>query len=122
MSTLSRTLLNGIDYLSIKTKRNENFYLAHELFKDINLIDPTQQYINDCIPMVYPLVMEDIFLTEKLKRRNIYVGRLWKHVLKEVPDFTFEAMLSKYLVPIPIDQRYCKQELIYIYNCIVNNG
>ncbi len=122
MSALTRALLKNIDYLQIKTKRKENFYLAHDLYKEINLIDPSHLYHTVCTPMVYPLVLEDIDLTEKLKRRNIYVGRLWKHVLKEVPDPSFEAMLSKYLVPIPIDQRYCGQEMIYIRNCIEDIG
>lgn len=120
MSALTKALLNGIDYLHIVHKRKENFLIAHDLFKNINLFDPIQLYSDDCVPMVYPLVVEDMDLTGKLKRKNIYVGRLWNDVLKEVPDNSFEAMLSKYLVPIPIDQRYSSQELMYIRDCVIN--
>ena len=71
---------------------------------------------NDCVPMVYPLVVEDFDLVDKLKEKQIYTGRWWKHVLREVPDDTFEARMSKFLVPVPIDQRYSKEELEYCYN------
>jgi hypothetical protein len=121
MSNLTRTLLKSIDYYRIKTKRFENFLFAHTLYKDLNLFDPTQFMDEECIPMVYPLVLEDLILTERLIKKKIYVGRLWKHVLNEVPMKSFEARLSKYMVPIPIDQRYGKEELVYVYKSILDN-
>jgi len=114
MSILSRALLNNIDYLSIRQRRYENYLLAHEQLKDINLIDPSLFCDDLSVPMVYPLVLRDDTMTEKLKKNSIYVGRLWKHVLDQVNESTFEAFLSKYLVPVPIDQRYCSEEIISI--------
>jgi hypothetical protein len=116
MSFLTKALLNGIDYSKIKTKRQSNFYFAHDLYKKVNLLDPTLFMDNECVPMVYPLVVEDLDLVDKLKEKQIYTGRWWKHVLREVPDETFEAKMSKFFVPVPIDQRYCKEELEYCYN------
>lgn len=120
MSILTRALLNSIDYSYIMIKRKENFFFAHKLFKKLNLFDPTEFIDNECIPMVYPLVVQDIDLTEKLKKKKIYVGRLWNYVIKEVHAKSFEAWLSKYMVPIPIDQRYGRLELNYIYNNIID--
>ncbi|NLA47837.1 MAG: hypothetical protein GX876_00070 [Bacteroidales bacterium] len=114
MSVLTRSLLNSIDYSLLRERRTENFHFAHKLFNGINIIDPTIFCDDDLSPMVYPLVVEDISLTDKLKRKNIFVGRLWKHVLDFVPADSFEASLSKYLIPIPIDHRYGQEDLEYI--------
>jgi hypothetical protein len=121
MSIFTRTLLKSIDYSRIKTKRLGNFFFTHNLYKDLNLFDPTQFMDEECIPMVYPFVFEDQNLAERLRKKKIYVGRLWNHVLNEVPVTSFEARLSKYMVPIPIDQRYGKEELVFVYKSIVDN-
>jgi hypothetical protein len=61
-------------------------------------------------PMVYPLVIENTSLDEKLRENKVYVGRLWKSVLRELSDSSFETWLSKYMVPLPIDQRYGRKK------------
>ncbi len=120
MSILTRSLLKSIDYLEIKDKRKENYLFAQSLYKKINMFDPTQFLDNDCVPMVYPLMIEDINLDEKLRNKKIYVGRLWKSVLRDVSEETFEARLSKYLIPVPIDQRYGKEEIKFVFDIIRN--
>lgn len=119
MSALSKALLKNIDYKAIRDKRKENFQIAQSLYKKQNCIDPTQFMDTKCIPMVYPLVIENAEITEILRNRKIYVGRLWNQVLREVPETVFEAKLSKYLIPIPIDQRYGKKDLLYVYHTIL---
>ena len=116
MSALTQVLLGGIDYERIRAKRKENFDFAHKLYKSFNLLD--LDYFNDSssIPMVYPLVIEDLNLVKTLTDKNIYTGRWWNHVLKELPDNTFEAWLSSYMVPIPIDQRYGEKQIELVYN------
>jgi len=120
MSILTKALLNGIDYSKIKAKRQSNFYFAHDLYEKFNLFDPTLFIDNECVPMVYPLVVEESDLVDRFKEKHIYTGRWWKHVLLEVPDDSFEARMSKFLVPIPIDQRYGKEELNYCFNVFYN--
>jgi len=78
MSHLTSALLNSIDYLSIKTKRQNNFQIAHGLYKRMNSIDPTKFMDDLCVPMVYPLVVEENNLIEKLNDKKIYIGRWWK--------------------------------------------
>lgn len=116
MSGLTRSLLNSIDYLPIMRKRLANFHYANTLFDNANKIKPAGFTDAKSIPMVYPLVVEDELMTEKLKGKKIFTGRLWNAVLQEVPAYSFEAYLSKYLVPIPVDQRYTKEDLDYIYS------
>lgn len=122
MSLLTRSLLNSIDYLGIKNIRQRNFKYAEKLFKNINKIDPTFFIDKDCVPMIYPLVIEKSELADKLKENLIYTGRWWKQVLSEVPEFTFEAWMSKFMLPIPVDQRYDEQMIKHIHDIVVGDG
>ena len=118
MSEFTKRLLKSVDYEKVMHKRQENFMFAHMLFSKINLLDVMKYHDGSCVPMAYPLVVKDPHLDKHLRDKNIYVGRLWKYVLKEVPSDSFEAWLSRYMVPLPIDQRYGKQELKYIYSVV----
>lgn len=118
MSKLTKKLLGNIDYTKIKNKRRRNFNFAHELFKKINIIDPSLFIDEECNPLVYPLVIEEVAMHEKLKTNKIYTGRWWTHVLSEVEEDTYEAWLSKYMIPVPVDQRYGKNDLLYMSNII----
>lgn len=106
MSKLTQALLNGIDYQGITKKRKENFIAAHQLLGHLNLIDALKWMDEENIPIVYPLFVEHENLMEQLREKKIYTGRWWSHVLNEVPVKSFEAWLSKFMLPIPIDQRY----------------
>lgn len=120
MSGLTRILLKSIDYQHIKKIRTANFRYASELYSDINLIDPVAHIDHDSVPMVYPLLIEDATLVDKLRDNQIYTGRWWKHVLNEVPENSFEAWMSKYMIPVPIDQRYGDRELLHVFNEIID--
>ncbi len=118
MSDLTRALLNGIDYPGIREKRRQNFNTAQILLARFNLLDPLKWIGDENVPMVYPLAVEQERLMEKLRQEKIYTGRWWAHVLQEVPANSFEAWLSKFMLPIPIDQRYSKFDLELIKNKI----
>jgi hypothetical protein len=119
MSVLTRKLLSGIDYEIINSRRQENFKYACGLYREINLINPEFQVNEYLVPMVYPLVFEYDKLVDLLREKQIYTGRWWKSVLQEVPEHSFEAYLSKYMVPIPIDQRYDQTDLNYVFQEIL---
>ncbi|MCX6238328.1 MAG: hypothetical protein NTY07_12370 [Bacteroidia bacterium] len=119
MSKLTYFLLRNIDYEEIRLKRIENFFLAHQLYCDMNLIDTTKFLDESNVPMVYPLVLKDADLVKKLNKSKIYTGRWWNYVLNFVPENSFEALLSKYMVPIPIDQRYDNDEIQFVHEKIL---
>lgn len=118
LSSLTKALLRSIDYSEISSKRQRNFQDAHEMFHDLNLMNPILLMNDDCVPLVYPLVIEEPDILERLKEDHIYIGRWWNRILYEVPDTSYEAWLSKYMIPIPIDQRYEYKSLSYINDCI----
>lgn len=111
MSELTKCLLKNINYSKIANKRIENFKYAHLHFNKINKFDPFLAFDDKCVPMVYPLVVENDELDKKLRERKVYVGRLWTSVQQEVEADSMEGCMSTYMVPLPIDQRYGRTEI-----------
>ncbi len=118
MSRLTRKILDGTDYERIKAKRRENFEIAERLFRDINKLDAKMYYDETCVPMVYPLVVEDDTLLDRLLKNKHFQGHWWSYLLSEMPSDSFEYWLSLYIIPITIDQRYGKEELEFLRGLI----
>ena len=120
MSLLTRAMLDGADYEYNRKKRLENFRFAHSLFRTINKIDPMKYWDDDTFPMVYPLVVEDDDLLGKLLAAKHFQGHWWKYITDELPEETFEHWLSRYVIPITIDQRYDEADIRYIHSVVEN--
>ena len=118
MSQLTHAILDGTDYNLIKHRRKENFEIACSLFQNINKINPLKFYNNDCVPMVYPLVIEDDLTLPKLIKNKVFQGHWWSYILDEVNQDSFEYYLSKNMIPITIDQRYGEKEIKHVFNLI----
>lgn len=118
MSKLTRTILDGLDYDFIKKKRKDNFAYADSLFRSINKINATRYFDQDTVPMVFPLVVEDDDLLPWLQKAKHFQGHWWSYICDEQPENSFEYWISRYVIPITIDQRYGKEELDYIKDVI----
>ena len=118
MSPLTRKILDGTDYEFIIKKRKENFFYADKLFNGINKINPLMYYDETCVPMIYPLVVEDDGLLDRLLENKHFQGHWWSYLLDEVPADSFEYWISRYVIPITIDQRYGKEELDFIRSIV----
>lgn len=114
MSGLTRTILDGADYEYIIRKRRENFAIAKELFDPLNCIDADQYYDGETVPMVYPLVIKDDTLLDRLQKAKHFQGHWWSYLLDLMPEDSFEYWVSRYVIPITIDQRYSREELEYL--------
>lgn len=114
MSKLTRTILDSTDYKFIHDKRRDNFNTASKLFDGINKINPKMYYNDTCVPMVYPLVVEDDTLLDRLLKNKHFQGHWWSYLLDEIEENSFEYFMSRYVIPITIDQRYGLEELEYI--------
>ena len=120
MSKLTRTLMDAEDYAYNQHKRKENFAYAHKLFGDINKLNPLMYLGQDTVPMVYPLLVEDDGLMPRLLNAKHFQGHWWSYICNEQPVDSFEHWISRYVIPITIDQRYGKNELDYLANIIKN--
>ena len=118
MSVLTQRILDGTNYDFIMKKRKENFEMADELLGNMNLIDVNQYFDNTCVPMIYPFVVERDDLLPKLLENKIFQGHWWSYLLKETEQQDHEYWLSRYMIPISIDQRYSRKELVYTKNII----
>lgn len=118
MSKLTRTLMDAEDYEYNIRKRKENFAYAHSQLCGINKINPTTYMDEDTVPMVYPLVVEDNELLPRLQAAKHFQGHWWSYICEEQPEDSFEHWISRYIIPITIDQRYGRKELDYLVNVI----
>lgn len=120
MSDLTRVILDGTDYEYIIKKRIENFNHARKLFDGINCIDASMYYDETTIPMVYPFVYEDDELMLKLQKAKHFQGHWWNYICDQMNDKAFEYWLSRFMIPITIDQRYSFKDIEYIYSIVTN--
>lgn len=104
MSKLTQRILSSIDYKKCKQIRERNFLHIHNHLKDINELKIDIQDLNG--PMMYPFLIKRKGIKEFLVKNKIYVPTLWESVLKNVDENSAEAYLTKYMNPLPIDQRY----------------
>ena len=102
-------------------KRRENFEYAHTLLGGVNKLSPKMYLDESTIPMVYPFLIEDEGVIRKLFAAKHFQGHWWSYICDEQPINSFEHWISKYIIPITIDQRYGKNELDYLANVINNN-
>lgn len=118
MSRLTRTILDGTDYEYIIQKRRENFAVAKDLFGPLNCIKPDRYYDVNTVPMVYPLVVEDDTLLGRLQKARHFQGHWWSYLLNIMPEDSFEYWISRYVIPVTIDQRYGREELEYLLQVV----
>ena len=104
MSKFTQKILSSIDYKKIKSIREQNFLFIHEHLKELNDLEISTKGLNG--PMKYPLLMRQKGIKPFLIENKIYISTYWQGVIERVKKGSFEYDLTKYLLPIPIDQRY----------------
>lgn len=122
MSALTRALLDSTDYEQIVVRRRDNFATACELFDGVNLLDARRYHDEATVPMVYPLVVEDDALLDRLLAAKHFQGHWWSYLLDEMDSASFEYWLSRYVIPITIDQRYGRDGLERIAAVVLERG
>ena len=118
MSKLTENLLHGIDYAYVMKKRTENFSYLHEAFKNLNKLSLS-------IPegaFMYPLFIDNgAEIRKKLQAKKIYIPTLWPSVYDVCKENELEYSMAKNILPLPVDQRYGKEEMDIIIEEISNN-
>lgn len=111
MSKLTHNLLRAIDYERVEDLRTRNFAQLHEQFSALNSLNLR---IADGAFM-YPLYIENgIEIRKILQQKKIYVPTLWPDVLALCGEQTLEYNMAANILPLPVDQRYDVDDMIYI--------
>ena len=119
MSKLTENLLHGIDYDYVMKKRTDNFSKYHDLLGAVNGL--SLKIAEGAF--AYPLLVDNApELRKALQNNKIYIPTLWPNVLNEVEKETIEYKFVNNILPLPCDQRYNTEDIIYISECIKNGG
>ena len=109
MSKLTQRIMQGIDYQVLSQRRRANYKMLHECLGKSNRIELPLEA--DAVPMVYPYLVFENGLHEKLKENRIFVARYWPNVFKWCKSNDREFQLAEHLLCIPIDHRYGEKEM-----------
>lgn len=121
MSRLTELLLSSIDFSIIRSVRMENFAALHSVLKDQNQLLLSE--INELSgPMVYPFMTDDMTLRQRLIDNKVFVATYWPNIYEWCSDGDVEYTLCKSILPLPIDQRYNKEDINRIIAIINNEG
>lgn len=119
MSKLTECLMQSIDYASASKQRRANYLQLHKALQDSNQLNFVLE--DNTVPMVYPYMISDEELRERLIKNRIFVARYWPNVLEWASKGSVEYSLALNLLPLPIDQRYRKNEMDYIINTVLRS-
>lgn len=116
MSSLTHRIMASIDYSAVAERRRQNYQQLDEALKSQNGIK--LQLGGDTVPMVYPFLTSDQQLRQHLIGNKVYVATYWPNVLDWCDENSTEETLTRQMLPIPIDQRYCPAEMETIIQLI----
>lgn len=120
MSKLTQRIMQSIDYEEAAKKRRENYLKFQEVLgEDNNLVLPLDE---SAVPMVYPFLSPVKGLREKLIDNKVFVARYWPNVLEWTTKDDIEYLLACQMQPLPIDQRYGKDNMKRIIDIIQRYG
>lgn len=104
MSHLTERIMQSIDYNSVAFIRRANYLYLHNQLSKSNAFKFDLD--DNAVPLVYPYLNNLEYLRSHLIQNRIFVAQYWPNVLKWSPLASLECKIAKYLLPLPIDQRY----------------
>lgn len=119
MSRLTKALMGNVNYEQIKKRRLDNFSFLQDKLEKQNELKINANAAD--VPMVYPLLISNNGLRKKLIENKIFVATYWPGIEKSLQDNSFDLHLQKYLVPLPIDQRYTIDDMKFILKVYETN-
>lgn len=115
-SLFSRLLMKNIDLKLIAQQRVENFAVLHENLAPLNLLDVSPSGT----PFCYPLLLDKPVSREILASLRLFAPRYWDGLegISGIPDW--ELNLSRCLIPLPIDHRYRREDMLIVARILRN--
>ncbi len=104
MSNFTYRILSGVNYRSVKIRRNQNFQYLHLKLRAKNRMTIIDTDIDG--PMVYPMLIENGEIRTELIKQGIIIAAYWPNVLEENNEDSIEYGFAGNLLALPVDQRY----------------
>jgi len=120
MSQLTYKLLDGADYEKNKQIRKQNFAVLQSVLGKYNLLNIENLLDKEAIPMIYPFMIEREDLLSYMLENKHFQGRWWRYILDICSESSMEYQLSKYMLPITIDQRYDEADMKELAKFIID--
>ena len=121
MSMLTRTMMSAVDYESSRLRRRENFVTLHKALGKQNLlgIDLNRSFECGDVPLVYPFRTRDEELRRRLIQNKVFVATYWpQEEGSSCMSSPSAQACAREIIPLPIDQRYGKNDMLYILEAI----
>ena len=117
MSALTSKILKSVDYNSIREIRRRNFDYLHRHLKSSNKIAIDIDF--DTIPMIYPYrISNAIQVKKRLFENKIFCATYWPNVFEWCNEKDNAYQLANEIIPLPLDQRYTRNEMIAVLNAL----
>lgn len=117
MSPQTIEILSRIDYDSIIEKRRQNYLFLCDSLNKKNILQLPSIDSFSC-PMVYPFMTDDESLRGRLIQNKVFVARYWPNVSECCSNEDIEYKFANHIIPLPIDQRYGKEDMKRVINII----
>jgi hypothetical protein len=116
MSIATQRLLASVDHERVKAIRRKNYlHLDAELGHLNELSFPLS---SSDVPLAYPFYIEGDGLRAHLISERIFVPTYWPGVEQRTDTGSIESNLTKYLISLPVDQRYGAEEMERIVDTV----
>lgn len=115
MSLVTENILRSLDYEHIRKQRTDNMAYVDERLSGYNKL--AVKRIEGAF--AYPLFVDDAdMIRREAICRKIYIPILWPEVLELCDTNSVEYQYSNEILPIPVDQRYSKEDMEEICNTL----
>ena len=111
MSKLTQRILGSVDYDTVVAVRRRNYNILDDMLAPSNKF---KFKIGSAVPLVYPYLCDNETLRNHLIANRVYVAQYWPNVLNWCNASDLESVLTRRIIPLPIDQRYGEEEMKYI--------
>lgn len=112
MSRLTKRLMQSIDYEQVAQRRLDNYNALREKLGGRELVYGE-------VPMVFPYFSDKgQELRKHLIANRIFVAKYWPNVDEWTGTDSVETWMANHQLPLPIDQRYRREDMDRIINII----
>lgn len=112
MSEFTKRMMQSIDYEQAAKQRISNYNALQQVLGGRALCRGE-------VPMIFPYISEQgAILRNHLIQHKIFVAKYWQNVLEWTKEDAVETTMVNNILPLPIDQRYGKEDMERIIGLI----